>query len=1355
MALRGADAWRVASVRHAVAAWRVLAEEGLALQQKGRRATAAHAGALSTRVLRAWHEVAAQAAAALAEVVRGARGSEGWRARARALMRWLAYVQASAAARATLLLCLTLARGRWTACALRTWAKYAASHERMPNLLVACIARMRRLLLGRAVRRWAERTAARLSAGMLAASCARRLRHSQASAATRAWGAWLRAREERLQLVRLNIGRSASRAIARAVATWRGNAADRSRRSWAVERARTFLRAGVLPRLWEGWRDVVATELRPAVLTACGVWRARLLTRAFGGLGCYHRRRQERRHRNALAAANDRRRLAAPRLACWRSALARRQAVGGLVGRLVARLRRARLERVWATWGGQATAGVALATAAEGAAAAIRRRVLQRALDVLAADVAARGRVAALLGRRRGRRALGAWLEYAAVWGIVRRAAKALSRLQVQSAWLAWGEEADTGRAVQARMLSRARRAAPTLLWHEAARALCCLARAAERRTAARALVRHVRAPRIAAAIGVWRGSAQDRAARCAASTIVANRRRAGCFEHWADQAGEARLASATAMARAHSLRRICRAALRSLAYAVRLTLMERAAAHFAQAAAVARAFRWLAGQSVRLERRALALAHWAGRLAAAVLHEWHAAASEAARRHAAIEARAAAARTATLRRSFDAWGVRVVAAEADAERSLTAVRLWARRALHSWHGVAASRIWADRVAHDAARVGALRAGARGWRRGALTRVERADVADHAEVRLRALREAHGLRAWRVVAAARGLAVRQLVQAVGTFRRRLLKRCFGGLTALHAEARAHLAAADRALAAKCCHVLASVFARLGAFTAECRAAADRVAHGQRRAVASALAAWWSDRSRSHAGAARRSLLVEATNRLEARTSVRALGMLARHAEWRRRQSVALRALWHASAVRGWLALRRCRREAGVLRQAVACWAADSRVWAVAERASRLSFAQYAAGQWRLWRAATGRAHGLSLRVQYLVTRRWVDGARNALYALASEAKAAAAAQAEVLRARANQLALEQHRRRARRRAAHAVFGAWAGYTGRSVAVRWAAACHVRRHALLIWAARAAAATMLDRLGRVLGDRVAAALRLAVLRAWREAALQAARARVMQQRARLRLGACVVHAWQAAAAGEALAYRERAAAAAIYHLKRLSGVTFFHWRALTYSSRAAAALSAASNRSSSHSSQADSPRSPTVVAPPPSADGVRTRRGSTRATMAASQQRHLSQLRAMGPLRASLPAGVIRLFSGSTPKGSGSPSGADVALTLASHFMGEPPLAPTRTSEATEGLRKKEGVGGNSRAEERAGGMGSRLQTPLRAVAPAGSSSAFETTATATSMNTVAANAADFDEFERIVAQQRTGSARFR
>ena len=153
-----------------------------------------------------------------------------------------------------------------------------------------------------------------------------------------------------------------------------------------------------------------------------------------------------------------------------------------------------------------------------------------------------------------------------------------------------------------------------------------------------------------------------------------------------------------------------------------------------------------------------------------------------------------------------------------------------------------------------------------------------------------------------------------------------------------------------------------------------------------------------------------------------------------------------------------------------------------------------------------------------------------------LLAWHSHVGTARAARDELLRAHANQLALEQHRRRARARLQNVVFGAW----------RELACGRARRRRL-------------SRMGLLM-----VAMRRWVERAAREARLGEA-FYVVTQRRMCRSMLVVVHAWRAylqeqlhlRAAAEA-DLDVRLANAAGYHLQRLGGLVFFHWRALSWS-----------------------------------------------------------------------------------------------------------------------------------------------------------------------------------------------------
>ena len=148
----------------------------------------------------------------------------------------------------------------------------------------------------------------------------------------------------------------------------------------------------------------------------------------------------------------------------------------------------------------------------------------------------------------------------------------------------------------------------------------------------------------------------------------------------------------------------------------------------------------------------------------------------------------------------------------------------------------------------------------------------------------------------------------------------------------------------------------------------------------------------------------------------------------------------------------------------------------------------------------------------------------------------AHAATACTARDELLRAHANQLALEQHRRRARARRLVVVVGAW------REAVRGA----VYRRRLLRGA-------RLDRAWRRWASKAARGARCADAR------------HVIQQRHECRVLLAVVHGWRAHLqegrnrdAAFAADQETRLVNADAYYLQRLGGLVFFYWRALSWS-----------------------------------------------------------------------------------------------------------------------------------------------------------------------------------------------------
>lgn len=834
------------------------------------------------------------------------------------------------------------------------------------------------------------------------------------------------------------------------------------------------------------------------------------------------------------------------------------------------------------------------------------------------------------------------------------------------------------------------------------------------------------------------------------AETVVACRRRAPLFAHWADWTDEARMLDMTKMALRHSSRRIAKAGLRLLGYAVRLSILERAAAHFACTAAVARAFRWWIVEINRGARQRMARAHWAGRLAAVVLSEWRRAARRIIHQRVAMAGLERCRRGARSLRGITAWARYSAAARVNAEHTHLARRAHACSIFLKWRHVTSRSMWEGTRAESFARANALRLGLRVFLQTVRGKTRRTAAAASMAQRLYVLRLTRTMHLLRTHATSHMTAQRRLVLAISHRRWRLLTQCYDGLIVLLHERRRHAAAAESALSRHRSRIRSSVLEALRVYCAGRRAAhvaaGSMCANAQRRISARAIESWgdWCARRRETASLDDVSWV--AKHERSERDMRTALRQLQRKALQARNLAAALASLSPARMERGWHGFCAHVQECQRLRSALARWNSQARIFAVANRAAGVSFARDAARRWQHWRAWAARYRGHSLRVQYLVAKRWARGARGALYVLSAEVQAAARAQAEILRARANQLALEQHRRRVRRRTARLVFNAWTGYTSRNAAIRWSAICHLRKRTLRTWATVVVAGRRLDHLEMLLRTRAAASFRLAILRAWRRATVRAARVRAMARRALQRLGACVLQAWHATAAAEAMEYRERDMHATAYHMQRLAGVTFFHWRALAWSTRGVAALSNAGSVSSSRASSVSNDEAP--AGPPESRFRIRgsnlrphSSSGLSRATVAASQRRHLSQLRALGPLRpGSSTVTAVRLFADITPHGGASPSGTDVALTLASHML---------PKMDTESVLRQPNVPSEPSSASLELPMDERLESPMAMTAPRCAPGSPPTAATiATSVTAVASLAADFHDFERAMEASR-------
>ena len=1054
--------------------------------------------------------------------------------------------------------------------------------------------------------------------------------------------------------MRRAVGYILNGARARAFNGWREMAEARRDALATMHRVAARWRNRRIVHQWQQWVEVVAA-LRAALALmqkVAAAFASRELRAAFNSWAGLREAMSRIRHFASIFALREARGL----LARWREAA--RQ--GRLVRRVVMRMAQRVLAQCWAAWAGEAAASRdGTFSALQSCAARMRRLGMARAFNSLVDAVARRAALRATLRRvcsPRVTRALNTWRAMRDARNEHRRRVRRAAQMWVNSGlvlvFTAWARHfrRRTGARRAAAALTEARRGAWLRRWEYSTR---LSSRVAE--SLAALMGRTVGAVFEAWAEATLEGIAFRAALRTQCEQLralgddAADALRVSCQRWFGLDGGPDGYFALRAWAEATE-------AARKAAAAARRALEWWWGRH------AGRLLRRWRGAALHVRNAKLAVLashlHCEGALMLKVFGGWRGAARRCAVMRLAV---GASGRTALLRRGLQAWrdtatmaavfGDNLVRSErqckrhflrlwrlAGAERAARAARvasLWygrtavalARRALRDW--ALSSSVFAARYRRSAV---ALARWGGASRRGCWVRWVDATARG---ARLEALREAaFALLASKAYAAwvRRAAELSRLSRALARLRHRLLDLCFGAMAQLLATKRKYV----RRLWQRC---VAMAWEGWRYFVLGRRNARASSAAMCARALGQEVAAafwWWRD----EAG----------------------------------RDGVMLRAwlsLRHAKARKAFLSWRQCCCEVRVLRSmlrrrevllggALGGWARDT---LVRRRVAELAFSNVHrdnVGRLRRWHALAAHNAALRLRQEYLLSRttwyarqamlsHWTAATtsrsqlRRALgrycFALcfrvmqAWRAHAAVAheARGELLRAHANQLALEQHRRRARARLLHALFGAWRAHcSGRgqrrrlshasSVALRrsrglavWrlnaslaaheellrdAAASHHRRTLWRRWAGRAAKAAHADGVGALLTRRRAYGATVRAMRAWRGVQQKGQRRRVeaashwaattaskcwrgwrgaleAKRRRRADLAASLAdlvvrrqqHARRAAlrdwrrVAARGVKRRnaeERLANAAAYHLQRLGGLVFFHWRALSWS-----------------------------------------------------------------------------------------------------------------------------------------------------------------------------------------------------